>query len=68
MNMFGVDIDISIFNKEFEMPKSMLIDELTKDLPDKMCGWKDEFIDIFLHQDPQIFHKWPHFQKIERDY
>lgn len=67
MNMFGVDIDTSIFNKEFEMPKSMLIDELEKDLPDKMCGWKDEFIDIFLHQDPQIFHKWPHFQKIERD-
>lgn len=67
MNMFGVDIDITIFNKEFEMPKSMLIDELEKDLPDKMCGWQDEFIDIFLHQDPQIFHKWPHFQKIERD-
>ena len=68
MNMFGVDINTSIFNKEFDMPKSMLIDELEKDLPDKMCGWKDEFIDIFLHQDPQVFHKWPHFQKIERDY
>ena len=66
MNMFGVDIDSSIFNAEFEMPKSMLIEELSNDLPDKMCGWKDEFIDIFLHQDPQVFHKWPHFQKIER--
>ena len=66
MNMFGVDIDLSIFNKEFEMPKSMLIEELEKDLPDKMCGWKDEFIDIFLYQDPQIFHKWPHFQKIQK--
>jgi pilus assembly protein CpaF len=67
MNMFGVDIDSSIFNKEFEMPKDMLIDELEKDLPDKMCGWKDEFVDVFLYQDSQIFHKWPHFQKIERD-
>ncbi len=66
MNMFGVDMDLSIFNKEFEMPKSMLIEELEKDLPDKMCGWKDEFIDIFLYQDPQIFHKWPHFQKIQK--
>lgn len=66
MNMFGVDIDTSIFNAEYEMPRSMLIDELEKDLPDKMCGWQDEFIDVFLHQDPQIFHKWPHFQKIER--
>lgn len=68
MNMFGVDIDISIFNPEFEMPKSMLIEELEKDLPNKMCGWKEEFIDVFLHQDPQIFHKWPHFQKIERSF
>jgi len=67
MNMFGVDMDTTIFNKEYEMPKSMLIDELEKDLPDKMCGWKDEFVDIFLYQDPQIFHKWPHFQKIQRD-
>ncbi|XOB62603.1 CpaF family protein [Campylobacterota bacterium DY0563] len=66
MNMFGVDMDLSIFNKEFDMPKSMLIDELEKDLPNKMCGWKDEFIDIFLYQDPQIFHKWPHFQKIQK--
>ncbi|MCP4971242.1 MAG: Flp pilus assembly complex ATPase component [Arcobacter sp.] len=66
MNMFGVDIDLSIFNKEFEMPKSMLIEELEKDLPNKMCSWKDEFIDVFYHQDPQIFNKWPHFQKIER--
>jgi len=66
MNMFGVDMDLSIFNKEFEMPKSMLIEELEKDLPDIMCGWKDEFIDIFLYQDPQIFHKWPHFQKIQK--
>ncbi len=67
MNMFGVDIDSTIFNKKFEMPKQMLIDELEKDLPDKMCGWKNEFIDIFLHKDPQIFHKWPHFQKIEKE-
>jgi pilus assembly protein CpaF len=66
MNMFGVDIDMSIFNKEFEMPKSMLIEELEKDLPDKMCGWKNNFMDIFLEKDPQLFHKWPHFQKVNK--
>ncbi|WP_320035942.1 ATPase, T2SS/T4P/T4SS family [Halarcobacter sp.] len=68
MNMFGVDIDLSIFDKEFEMPKSMLIEELEKDLPNKMCGWKNEFLDIFLRNDPKLFHKWPHFQKIDKDY
>lgn|GEM_PF-925125 len=65
MNMFGVDIDMSIFNKEFEMPKSMLIEELEKDLPNKMCGWDKEFMNVFLERDPQIFHKWPHFQKVD---
>ena len=65
MNMYGVDIDKSVFNREFEMPKQMLLDELEKDLPSRMCGWKDEFMEVFLHQDPQLFHKWPHFQKIK---
>ncbi|XPV68185.1 MAG: CpaF family protein [Halarcobacter sp.] len=65
MNMFGVDIDMGIFNKEFEMPKSMLIEELEKDLPTKMCGWRPDYMDIFLEKDPQLFHKWPHFQKVE---
>ncbi|MEA1914804.1 MAG: ATPase, T2SS/T4P/T4SS family [Campylobacterota bacterium] len=64
MNMFGVDIDSSIFNSEFEMTREMLIDELEKDLPDQMCGWKDEFIDVFLQKDAQLYHKWPHFQKM----
>ena len=68
MNMFGVDIDLSIFDKEFEMPKSMLINELEKDLPDKMCGWQDAYMDIFLKSDPKLFYKWPHFQKVNREY
>ncbi len=64
MNMFGVDIDKAIFDPDYEMPKQMLIDELAKDLPDQMCGWKEEFINIFLEKDPQLYHKWPHFLKI----
>ena len=48
MNMFGVDIDKRIFNPDFEMSKEMLIEELRKDLPSKMCGWKDEHLDEFL--------------------
>jgi len=64
MNMFGVDIDKRIFNPEFEMTKQMLIDELRRDLPSKMCGWKDEHLDEFIRKDSQLFHKWPHFQDI----
>ena len=66
MNMFGVDIDLKIFNPKFKMPKSMLIEELQKDLPSKMCGWKDEFMSIFLEKDPQLFDKFPHFQQVHK--
>ena len=66
MNMFGVDIDKRVFDPNFEMPKSMLIEALENDLPSVMCGWKDEFIDYFIKNDPQLFHKWPHFQKIKK--
>ena len=66
MNMFGVDIDTRIFDPDFEMPREMLIEELEKDLPDKMCGWKDEFLSFFFEKDSQIYHKWPHFQKVGR--
>jgi len=64
MNMYGVDIDLSVFQPDFEMPKSMLIEELEKDLPSKMCGWKDEFMKIFEDQDPLLYDKWPHFKEI----
>jgi len=64
MNMYGVDIDLSIFQPDFEMPKSMLIDELKKDLPSKMCGWKDEFMKIFEDDDPLLYDKWPHFKDV----
>lgn len=66
MNMFGVDVDKRVFDPNFEMPKSMLIEALENDLPSVMCGWKDEFIDYFIKSDPQLFHKWPHFQKIKK--
>ena len=66
MNMFGVDIDMKIFNSKFKMPKSMLIEELQKDLPSKMCGWKNEFMSTFLDKDPQLFDKFPHFQQVHK--
>ncbi|MEA3228336.1 MAG: ATPase, T2SS/T4P/T4SS family, partial [Campylobacterota bacterium] len=67
MNMFGVDIDNRIFNPNFEFTRQMLIDELRKDLPSKMCGWKDEHLDEFIRKDSQLFHKWPHFQDIQKE-
>jgi pilus assembly protein CpaF len=66
MNMFGVDVDKRVFDPKFEMPKAMLIETLENDLPSIMCGWKDEFMDYFIKSDPQLFHKWPHFQKIKK--
>ncbi|MGM0518382.1 MAG: CpaF family protein [Campylobacterota bacterium] len=67
MGMFGVDIDKRVFDPNFEMPKSMLIEALEQDLPSVMCGWRDEFLDVFLQRDPTLFHKWPHFQKMRQE-
>lgn len=67
MNMFGVDLDKKVFDPNFEMPKSMLIEALETDLPSVMCGWKDEYLDTFLEKDSQLFHKWPHFQKMRKE-
>ncbi len=64
MNLFGVDIDKSIFLPDFKIPKSMLIEELEKELPSKMCSWQNEFLSIFYERDPKLFHDWPHFQKM----
>ncbi|MEA3289160.1 MAG: ATPase, T2SS/T4P/T4SS family [Campylobacterota bacterium] len=67
MNMFGVDIDKRVFNPDFEMTKQMLIDELRNDLPSKMCGWRNEFLDDYIRRDPQFYHKWPHIQDVLRE-
>ena len=64
MEMFGVNIDKRIFDPNFVMPKSMLIDELEKDMPSKMCGWKEYFVHKFIEKDSQILFKWPHLQKL----
>lgn len=66
MNMFGVEIDKRVFDPNFDMPKSMLIEALEQDLPSVMCGWKDKYLNDFLEKDPQLFHKWPHFQKMNK--
>jgi len=65
-NMFGVDMDLKIFDNDFDFTREMLIEELSKDLPDKMCGWEDYFLETFLERDPDLFQKWSHFRKIKR--
>jgi len=67
MNMFGVEIDKRVFDPNFDMPKSMLIEALQSDLPSIMCGWKDEYLDIFLEKDNQLLHRWPHFQNMRKE-
>ncbi len=42
----------------------MLMEELEKDMPSKMCGWKDSFVHSFIEKDGQVLFKWPYFQKL----
>lgn len=64
MNMFGVEIDKRVFDPDFEMTRQMLIDELEKDLPSKMCGWKHSHMDAFIKRDSSFLNRWPHFQSM----
>jgi pilus assembly protein CpaF len=64
MHMYGIDFDKRVFNDDFEVTKEMLMDELAKDLPDKMCGWKEYFMDVYYQNDQEIFFKWPHLQQL----
>ena len=64
MNMYGVDMDTRIFDPSFEMTREMLIEELEKDLPSKMCGWNNDFLNIFMEKDSSFFYRWPHFQRM----
>ncbi len=64
MEMYGVNMDKRIFDPNFEMPKEMLLDELEKDMPNKMCNWKEEFIHAFIEKDNQVLLKWPYLQKL----
>jgi pilus assembly protein CpaF len=60
MNMYGVDIDKRVFDPSFEITKDFLLSELKKDLPSKMCNWKDDFLDIYELKDNEFLSKWPH--------
>jgi len=64
MEMYGVDIDKRVFDDEFEMDKQLLVDEFAKFLPDVMCGWRDEFMTDLFMNDPDIFDRWPHLNKL----
>lgn len=65
MNMFGVDIDKRVFDPDFEISRAMLIEELEKDLPSKMCGWEHSFLNAFVENDKFFYHRWPHFQEMQ---
>jgi pilus assembly protein CpaF len=62
MGMYGVDFDTRVFDENFEMTKEMLMESLVKDLPSKMCGWKDYFMDNYIKRDPDFLEKWPHLR------
>ena len=62
----GVEIDQRIFQPDFEMNKNMLINELLKYPPSKMCGWKAEYMGKIIKETFvngfSVVDRWPNLK------
>lgn len=62
MELYGVSVDKRIFDEKFEMPKEMLLEELAKYSPSRMCEWSGAFFEEIYKKDPQITDRWPNLR------
>ncbi len=64
MELYGVDIDKRIFDEKFQMTKEMILEELSKYPPSRMCGWDLSFFDSMYKKDQAIVDRWPNLRSI----
>jgi len=62
----GVTLDTKIFDNDFIITKDMLIDELKKFHPRRMCGWKEHYMSEIIQASytsgKNIVERWPNLQ------
>jgi pilus assembly protein CpaF len=63
----GVTLDNRIFDNDFVVTKEMLVEELKKFHPDRMCGWKpnymSEIIQTSYSAGGNLMERWPNLRK-----
>jgi pilus assembly protein CpaF len=62
----GIILDKNIFNNDFEISRSMLVDELRAFHPKRMCGWKpnymSEIVKATQSAGENLLGRWPNLQ------
>lgn len=64
MELYGVSLDKRIFDEKFEMPKEMLLEELAKYPPSRMCEWNPSFFGDIYKKDSSIIERWPNLRSL----
>ncbi len=63
----GVVLDKRIFDNDFVVTKDMLLEELKAFHPDRMCGWKENYLSEIIQNSyidgKNIIERWPNLQK-----
>jgi pilus assembly protein CpaF len=63
----GIILDKRIFDNDFVVTKDMLLDELKAFHPERMCGWKDNYLSEIIQNSymdgKNIIERWPNLQK-----
>jgi len=67
MGQNGIDIDKRIFDDEYVVTKDMLINELKRFHPIRMCGWEEHYMSEIIRNSYQdgknILERWPNLQR-----
>lgn len=67
MALNGIEIEKKIFDPDFMVTKDMLIGELKRFHPSRMCGWEEhymsEIIKSSLQDGTTILERWPNLQR-----
>ena len=62
----GVVLDKNIFNNEFTVTREMLVDELRNFHPNRMCGWKPNYMSEIVRatqsSGKNLLERWPNLQ------
>ncbi|MBA3026451.1 MAG: CpaF family protein [Sulfurimonas sp.] len=63
----GIILDKRIFDNDFLVTKDMLLDELKAFHPERMCGWRDNYLSEIIQNSyidgKNIIERWPNLQK-----
>lgn len=62
MELYGIDMDKRVFDEKFQITKEMVLEELNKYSPSRMCDWDPSFFESMFKKDQAIIDRWPNLR------